>query len=393
VWYFPRIAGNLQNHYQLTMVFWIICAGMTFAAVAAMLFPFLRTERTISDASDIEVYKDQLIEIDSDEKRALISPTEAATARVEVSRRILKADDAAKHKINKTHTPLSRAVLVIATLSVPIVSWGTYSKIGAPNEADQPIASRLNVPAADASMEVLVAKAEAHLKANPADGRGWAVLAPIYLRLARFEDAIKAFEMASKLVGPSAIYEIGIGQAWTGINGGRANDNARAAYVRASKLDPDNIEPKLLLATDLAQQGKFAEAKLSFQSLLAIAPPSAPWRPLLEDMIARVDQAIATGQLAKAPGPSQADVENAAGMAPADRLTMIEGMVAQLDTKLKQNPSDKDGWKRLIRSYTVLKKPEKVLETVQRARSGLKDDKSALAEIDALVGELGIARQ
>jgi cytochrome c-type biogenesis protein CcmH len=373
------------------MVFWIICAVMTFAAVAVMLFPFLRAEAKISDASDIEVYKDQLQEIDADEKKQLISSVEAATARIEVSRRILKADEANSSVKAKSPTALSGGLLIVAALSVPIISWGVYANIGSPNKRDQPIVSRLNVPAAEASMEVLVAKAETHLIANPTDGQGWAVLAPIYVRLARFEDAIKAFEMAGKLLGPSAVFEIGIGQAWTGLNGGLANDQARAAYDRAIKIDPNNIEPKLLLATDLAQQGKFTEAKQAFEQLLQSAPADAPWRTLLVDMIARVDQALAKGPQPNAPGPTQSDVDQAGAMSPSDRTAMIEGMVAQLDAKLIENPLDKEGWKRLIQSYTVLKKPEKALEALQRAQAGLKDDKAGLMEINALAQELGIA--
>ncbi len=366
---------------------------MTFAAVAVTLFPFLRDDTSISDATDIEVYKDQLHEIDADEKRQLISPVEAATARVEVSRRILKADEAIKNVKAKSQTALSGALLIAATLSIPVISWGIYANIGSPDRRDQPITSRLNVPAAEASMEVLVAKAETHLIANPSDGQGWAVLAPIYVRLARFEDAIKAFETAGKLLGPSAVFEIGIGQAWTGLNGGLANDQARAAYNRAIKIDPDNVEPKLLLATDLAQQGKFEEAKQAFEMLLQTAPANAPWRTLLVDMIARVDQAIAKGPQQIAPGPTQTDVDQAGAMSPSDRTAMIESMVAQLDAKLIEDPLNKDGWKRLIRSYKVLNKPEKALESLQRARTGLKDDAVGLMEINALAQELGIAGQ
>src|SRR6266852_3408579 len=42
------------------------------------------------------------------------------------------------------------------------------------------------------SMESLIAQVESHLERNPDDGRGWEVIAPIYLRLGRFEDAVTA---------------------------------------------------------------------------------------------------------------------------------------------------------------------------------------------------------
>ncbi|MGL4488950.1 MAG: c-type cytochrome biogenesis protein CcmI [Rhizobiaceae bacterium] len=374
------------------MLFWILCALLTFAAVAAVLYPYLSATSAKPDASDLEVYKDQLKEIDADEKRGIISSTEAVNARVEVSRRILRADDLRKAIGVNESTSNSKLLLMCAALSVPIVSWGLYAAIGAPNMPDQPIAARLNVAPADASMEVLVAKAEAHLAANPNDGRGWGVIAPIYLRVSRFEDAVRAFQMAGKLNGPAAAYEIGIGQALIGMNGGRTNDQARAAFKRAVDIDPANPEPKLLLATDLAQQGKFPEAKAAFEAMLASAPADAPWRGMLIDMIARVDTAMSAKASQQAPGPSQTDVDQASQMSDADRSAMIEGMVAQLDAKLVADPSDVEGWKRLMQSYLVLNKPEKAREALERAKAGLKSNPVGLEQVNAFAVQLGIIK-
>ena len=54
------------------------------------------------------------------------------------------------------------------------------------------------------------------------------------------------------------------------------------------------------------------------------------------------------------PGRFGADVDAAANMPPADRLAMIEGMVAQLAERLEGAPDDPEGWARLVRSYMVL---------------------------------------
>ncbi|MBM3572650.1 MAG: c-type cytochrome biogenesis protein CcmI [Alphaproteobacteria bacterium] len=53
-------------------------------------------------------------------------------------------------------------------------------------------------------------------------------------------------------------------------------------------------------------------------------------------------------------GPSQADVEAANRMAPQDRTAMIRGMVEGLEQRLKDNPNDLEGWRRLARSWGVL---------------------------------------
>ena len=58
-----------------------------------------------------------------------------------------------------------------------------------------------------------MAQVEAHLESKPDDGRGWEVVAPVYLRLGRFEDAVKARRNALRLNGASADREADLGEA------------------------------------------------------------------------------------------------------------------------------------------------------------------------------------
>ncbi len=37
-----------------------------------------------------------------------------------------------------------------------------------------------------------MAQVETHLEANPTDGRGWEVLAPVLVKLGRYDDAVRA---------------------------------------------------------------------------------------------------------------------------------------------------------------------------------------------------------
>ncbi|MBT5108003.1 MAG: c-type cytochrome biogenesis protein CcmI [Rhodospirillaceae bacterium] len=80
-----------------------------------------------------------------------------------------------------------------------------------------------------------------------------------------------------------------------------------------------------------------------------------------------------------APGPSQEQVADAQEMSPEDRTAMIESMVARLATRLESEPGDINGWVRLARSYTVLKKPEKARDALAMAM------KSAPSNTDILV--------
>ena len=366
------------------MLFWLICAGLTLAAVAGALVPLARRSEHAgsTNLSDIDVYKDQLRELEQDAERGMIDREDAASARLEISRRVLKAD--IQEAAAPRGTQRSARIAVSAIVLVPVAAWAGYMASGSPQMPDQPIALRMNAPAENASIEVLLARTESHLAANPMDGKGWDVIAPVYLRLGQFEKAATAFNKSLEINGPSFKSEIGLAEALAGRNDGIIGPDSEDAYKRAALLEPDHPQPPVMLATAAAQRGDVETARSSFKEILAKAPKDAPWRSVVEQSLASLDSAKVQ------PGPSGADVEAAAGMSTGDRQAMIESMVAGLDAKLKSNPADKDGWLRLIRSYAVLGKPEKAVEALSAARSGLSADAAALTEVNKLASALGL---
>jgi cytochrome c-type biogenesis protein CcmH len=373
------------------MLFWIICAALTFAAAIAVLYPFLRKNEQAepSNASDLAIYKDQLREIDDDERRGLISSADAESARTEVSRRILKLAPAQGPLTGRTS---SRYVVIAAALAMPVLTWGLYGYTGSPLVPDQPILARLAVPANKASVEILVAQAEKHLAEHPEDGRGWAVIAPIYLKYGRYDKALEAYQKLVTLLGPKAQFEVGIGEALAGLNQGKIGTDASAAFERAAKLEPNDPQPKIFLATGLAQQGKYPEAKSAFEAILANAPADASWRPIVTGSLAELAKVMAAPANGGLKGPTQDDVNNAAGMSGSDRMAMIEGMVAKLDADLATNPDSSEGWKRLIKSYTVIGKPDKAADSLAKAQVAMKDNAVALGELAQMATELGLTK-
>ncbi|MEP0509777.1 MAG: c-type cytochrome biogenesis protein CcmI, partial [Aurantimonas coralicida] len=93
------------------------------------------------------------------------------------------------------------------------------------------------------------------------------------------------------------------------------------------------------------------------------------------------------------PGPGEADIAAAADMAAEDRQAMIEGMVSQLAARLETNPNDVEGWKRLIRSYTVLGDDEAAGAAYRTARQTFAADSAAGREIAAFGDELGLTAE
>jgi cytochrome c-type biogenesis protein CcmH len=68
---------------------------------------------------------------------------------------------------------------------------------------------------------------------------------------------------------------------------------------------------------------------------------------------------------------------------------MIRTMVAGLAEKLRENPSDLQGWRRLIRSYTVLGENGKAREAIATARVNLASNEDFMREFTDIENKLG----
>ncbi|MER8709691.1 MULTISPECIES: c-type cytochrome biogenesis protein CcmI [unclassified Mesorhizobium] len=374
------------------MLFWVIAALLTLGASLAVLLPLAGGSKNASAAGDhdLEVYRDQLAELDRDMARGLIRPMEAEEARAEIARRILRLSNAGH--ADETATQPSRSTRLVATaavLLVPLVSWGLYGQLGSPDLPSQPLSERLAKNPADSSVDELIARAEAHLAANPSDGRGWDVLAPVYLRMQRYADAVTAYRNAIRLDGDSAARQAGLGEAIANAAGGIVSAEAQAAFEAALKLDPANPKASFYLAMGMAQEGRIAEATAAWQKMLAALPQGSPWRGAVEQALAE-SAARSVASEAPAKGPSAEDIDAASSMSPQDRQAMISTMVAGLDERLRQNPRDEEGWMQLVRSYAVLGKTDQARDALNRGIAVFGADSDQARKFTAFAASLGV---
>jgi cytochrome c-type biogenesis protein CcmH len=374
---------------------WLVLALMTAAAVFAVLWPLARSRRVDGDASDVVIYRDQLHEIERDRASGTIGTAEADAARVEVSRRLLAAADAqappaADPALRLRHR---RWTAVAAFVVIPLGAICVYLVLGSPDLPGQPLAQRFAAPADANSVAGLIARVETHLERNPDDGRGWDVVAPIYMRLGRFDDAIRAYRSALKLEGETADRQASLGEALAGAAGGVITTDAKGAFERALVLDKSNPRAQFYLGLAAEQDGRASEAVDRWQSLIAHAPADAPWLAYVREALARVEPSRAQTQGSGAPagsGPSAQDVASAAEMPPSERDQMVRGMVERLAARLSADGSDVEGWLRLMRAYVVLGELGKARAAAADARRALASDPTKLHRIDEGVKNFGL---
>jgi cytochrome c-type biogenesis protein CcmH len=370
------------------MTLWIIFAVMTAAAVFAVLWPLGRKPEVNVGGNDRLVYQDQLREVDRDRAAGLIGEAEAESARIEISRRLLAAADAESaipQKPGSAKIARRRRAAGVAVVVVPLVALGFYLKLGSPNIPGQSALARANEAEADRSIASLISQVENHLERNPNDGAGWEVIAPVYLRLGRFADAVLARKKALALNGDTPVRESDLGEALVAEADGIVTDEAKLAFQRAVAGDAHNAKAGYFLGLADEQDGDRDAAAKKWQALLDDAPANATWKDLVRADLARV-----TGEPPAPGSPSAADIAAAENMPEGQRAEMIRGMVKRLSDRLRADGRDLDGWMRLVRAYAVLGDRDKAKSAADDARRALSDQPDQIKRIDDLVKGLGL---
>jgi cytochrome c-type biogenesis protein CcmH len=364
------------------MTLWFVFALMTAAAIFAVLWPLRRGGRPPNDGSETAVYKDQLAEIDRDVAAGLIGPPEAGAARVEISRRLLGAADSQRDPPTASNTMWRRSAALVALVGLPILAVAFYLPLGSPRLGDFPLAQRTRAPDVAQPLDALVAQVEAHLEKNPADGRGWSVLAPVLARLGRYDEAVRAYHNSITYNGDGAARRADLGEAIAAAAGGVVTSEAKAEFERAVALNADEAKASYFLGLAAEQDGRTSEAASIWRAMLAKAPPDAPWRPVVRAALARVGGSTA-------PVLSDDAVAAAKDMNETDRGTMIRGMVDRLAGRLKQNGDDVEGWLRLVRAYMVMGDRDKAKGALTDARQAVANDAERLRQLNEGLKNLG----
>ena len=350
---------------------WIALAAMTGVAVLFALWPLaFRSGARAEPGREAQFYRAQLDEIARDVERGVLPESEAAAARAEAARRLFAVTDNVEAASPAGATGRRRAAAIAAFVVAPAVALGVYARIGQPDLPDAPLAARKADLGAPGGVEAAMAKIEAHLMKAPNDRRGWEVLAPIYMRMGRFEDAAGAYKQMIRLGLDNLQTHADFGEALIARSDGVVTAEARVEMSKA----PDLPMARFYLALAAEQDGKTEEAKAAYQALAPQAKGDAPW---MQGLRARL--AALTGAAASTPPPS----DDAAAFSPEQRK-MIEGMVAGLAERLATKGGGAAEWVRLIRAYSVLKEPDKAREALASARKALGPN----PDIDALAQDL-----
>ena len=273
------------------------------------------------------------------------------------------------------------------------------------------------VPAPTDGAPPSIAALRAAAEASSKDADPWAELAFAYFQQGEFGEAATAYRRALAIAPDTAVLWSALGE--TLVLASKRDPlppEALEAFKKALALDATDPRSRYFMAVkkdiDKDHQGAIA----AWLDLLADSPQGAPWETDLVRTIEQVGtmnkidvtERIAKAQASRKPallapgsgsvegaaasanvrGPSAAEVAAASKMKPSEQRTMAEGMVAQLEARLQNEPKNVDGWVMLIRSRVTLGEEAKAKAALEAA---VKANPGAAAELRAQAEALGVS--
>lgn len=373
---------------------WVVFSLLVFIAVISVSAPLFRREQAGARLGDVDAYAALLSDIDRDLERGLLTRREAEETRTEIARRLLKArEKAVSNGITAQHAGL-RANVIFAGVAgfTAISSMGLYLAFGQPDLPSHPLTARLNAPAEQQSIDVLIARVEQRLSTNPDDGMGWAVLAPVYFKQGQFERAAEAYTRSMALLGESPEKLLGFAEAKTYATGGVVTKDAAEAFQKALRNDPTSLRARFWLAVRVEQEGNKTEAEKAFRAIVADESIPEGWRRVINERLAKLQSSGAPAATASAaPQEQTPSAQGPAGSRTGPPPEFVRNMVESLAGRLREDGSDLDGWLMLMRSYAVIGEMDKARDAHSTARANFTDQPAALQKLDEMAKSLGLA--
>lgn len=403
------------------IMLWSSIALLTVGVLAIIILPLLRNRPeagfdTQRADYDVALYKDQLKEVDRDLERGLLTGEQAEAVRTEIKRKLLNSTDGGKPEKAVSAGTSRRNILtaVVMSLFVALGAAGLYSYLGQPGREDLAYADRdieaernaMEDGQAEQEMQALLDQLARRLEKNPGDIKGWLLLGRSLIARRRYDESAAAYKHAVDLSPNDPEIAVDYAEAFIFSNKGQVDKETSGVLQKARKMSP--ADPKILYYIGLykVQSGDTAGALQDWVDIVALSPDDAPWMPTIHRQIKSAFEAsgidpgsikpsaealefakaqgitsgitpgIAPGKTTgntsgatSAPGPTAEDMKAAQQMSGEEQSQMIRGMVARLAEKMKQNPDDIGGWKRLARAYQVLGEKEKAQEALDRIKA------------------------
>lgn len=417
------------------MGFWLISGLIAVVAVAIMLAALLRQKAETADAAatfDMQVYRDQLKELDRDLARGTVTAGEVERTRTEISRRLLEADRKAQKgtQTGQAPTGLTYGAAVIAVLIVAGGGFFLYDRLGAAGYPDLGLKVRMAAAKEARETRPSQAEAEAELPAwagppleapddyvalvdrlrtavadRPNDIEGQMLMSDHEAALGNY---VAAHTAAARIIdlkgdGATAGDYAKLADLMILATDGYVSPEAETALAGGLNIDPNNHVSLYYTGLMYAQTGRPDIAFRLWRGLLEDGPQDGPWlvpiRAQIEGLgaMAGVDYTAPAAPAPMAPmvpgmpGPTAEDVEAAGDMTAEEQQDMVQGMVSNLMERLATEGGPAADWARLINALGVMGNAERAQAIYEEAKGRFEGRDEDLATLHAAAVAAGIS--
>jgi cytochrome c-type biogenesis protein CcmH len=243
--------------------FWIIGAAMLVAALLFVVLPLWRgavkSNTVVRDAANLEIFRDQVAEMDQDLANGLLTPELYEQGKRELQARMVDEVKAPGAGVAAVRNPLKVLAVVLMVL-IPAASVGMYWKLGNRDALSGDSAAAL------LSGEAL-GNLQQRLDAKPENPRGWLQAARSYYALGQYDQAAKAYDKLTQLVPNEAMLWTEYADSVAMTQGQSLRGTPTDLLNKALSLDPNFPNALALAGTAAMERGDYPAAVKYWQAL------------------------------------------------------------------------------------------------------------------------------
>lgn len=321
-----------MNLFWSITFFWAAAAGAVALALAFVL-PYLlrnsKAERSKAARREINlaVYRDQMKDLQAERSSTQLSQEQFLASKLELETRA--AEDALAEE-ERTATPVASRRLGFTLAAVlPAAAIGLYVWLGNPAAltamAEGPNNPAMRTEPTEADILQMIQQIEAQAQANPTDSQLWEALGTANAMMARWPQALQAYQKAFELLPTKASVLSGYAEALAMTSNLVLAGRPIALANMALQADPNDRKGLELAGIHAFQSEDFAQTVAFLDRLQKLLQPDTPYAQEIAQMRGEAQRLAQLSGGPQAAGAQPAATPKAQGA--ATQLASVAGSV------------------------------------------------------------------
>lgn len=274
-------------------LFWTLAGALMLLTAVFILSPLFRSssqlrphasgpgrdsEQASQDEINLQLFRQQMAELDADLANGKIAPDQHQSAKLELERELLH-DVGDPGASAPEHGTRGRWLIPLLAIAVPALALGVYRVTGTPEIIPRlASAGQHSTPHGQGempSLDVLAERLSARMEQNPADLEGWMMLGRTYFALGQPAQALAALEQAYALAPDEPEVKLTYAEALAANHDNQLEGKPAELISEVLATNPDHLNARWLNGVLSFQRGQYTAAIRSWQGILEQTDPAS----------------------------------------------------------------------------------------------------------------------